>query len=74
MLVTPSPFLCSYLANWEEFRSLCTVALALVTLFLGVCLMVAMGRGLLNIHDIYIHGEETSSMEGAHQSGTMMKK
>jgi hypothetical protein len=33
-----------------------------------------MGRGLLNIYDMYIHGEETASMEGAHQSGTMIKK
>lgn len=73
--LSPSPcLLSSYLANWDEFRHLCTIAFALIVLLLGACLVVAMGQGLFNIYDIYIHGEDTASLEGAHQSGTMIKK
>ena len=64
-----------YLANWNTFRSVCTVTFVLITLLLGFCLLVAMVMGLWHTLTIYKSGEgEEFNIDGAHQAGTMMKK
>ncbi len=50
------------------------MAFSLIVLGLGACLILALGRGLLNVYDMYVHGKETSNQEGAHQAATMIKK
>ena len=65
---------CSYLVNWDMFRSVGTVTFVLFTLLLGVCLLVAMTIGLWHVTTIYRSGEEEVNIEGAHQAGTMIKK
>ena len=63
-----------FLSNWEVFRYGCTLTFALIVLLLGVCLLVTMGRGLLDLLVIYNGGDDLTHSEGAHQAGTMLKK
>ena len=63
-----------FLSNWEVFRYACTLTFALIVLLLGGCLLVAMGRGLLDLLVIYNGGDDLTHSEGAHQAGTMLKK
>ena len=66
---------CSNLANWDHIRWACTVTFVLIVILLGVCLVVAIVRGLYHIATIYKSGDsEMTNIEGAHQAGTMLKK
>ena len=68
-------FVCSYLSNWQEFRSISTIAFSLSFVVFTVGVVLAIVRGIINTMAIYLYGDdELDYIMGAHMAAMMLKR
>jgi hypothetical protein len=62
-----------YVSNWKEFQYFCTIAFSLALMVFVVGVVVALGRGFINLISMRMYGIDRSYVKGVHQSSLMLR-